>query len=204
MMSEQRASEYLVELHRHLREAQVSNDAGQAQDFEQATVKCGDMVRAATKAGGTVFFIGNGGSAGIASHMAIDFTKNGGMRALAFNDGAYLTCLGNDLGFDQVFAKPLEMHARKGDVLIAISSSGRSANILNGVHTAKARGCQVITFSGFTPDNPLRGRGDVNFYLGTGEYGFVEVGHLALIHTILDLSMGWGTKSAGTHVKAAE
>jgi D-sedoheptulose 7-phosphate isomerase len=203
-MSEQRASEYLVQLHRHLSAAQVSNSAGHAQNFEEATVKCGDMVKAATLAGGTVFFIGNGGSAGIASHMAIDFTKNGGYRALAFNDGAYLTCLGNDLGFDQVFAKPLEMHARKGDVLIAISSSGRSANILNGVDTAKARGCQVITFSGFTSDNPLRARGDVNFFLASGEYGFVEVGHLALIHTILDLSMGWGNKSAGIQAKAAE
>lgn len=203
-MSEQRASGYLGQLHRHLSEAQVSNDAGQAQNFEEAAAKCGDMVKSATKAGGTIFFIGNGGSAGIASHMAIDFTKNGGYRALAFNDGAYLTCLGNDLGFDQVFAKPLEMHARKGDVLIAISSSGRSANILNGVEAAKARGCNVITFSGFTADNPLRSRGDVNFYLASGEYGFVEVGHLALIHTILDLSMGWGTQSAGIEAKAAE
>ena len=65
--------------------------------------------------------------------MAIDFTKNGGLRALAFNDGSTLTCLGNDLGYENVFAKQIELHARPGDMLVAISSSGRSANILKGV-----------------------------------------------------------------------
>ena len=70
-------------------------------------------------------FIGNGGSAGIASHSAIDFTKNGSMPALAFNDGAALTCLGNDLGYDSVFAAQIEARGRPGDLLIAISSSGK-------------------------------------------------------------------------------
>jgi D-sedoheptulose 7-phosphate isomerase len=199
-----RASRYLAQLHRHLTEAAATDAAGRALDLEEALDEAGKTARAVTEAGGTVYFIGNGGSAGIASHMAIDFTKNGGMRALAFNDGSYLTCLGNDLGFDQVFAKPLEMHARKGDLLIAISSSGRSANILNGVDMARKRGCRILTFSGFSTDNPLRGRGDFNFYLGSGEYGFVEVGHLALIHTILDLAMGWGKETAGQTAKAAE
>ena len=161
------------------------------------------MARGATEGGGTIFFIGNGGSAGIASHMAIDYSKNGGMRALAFNDGAYLTCLGNDLGFEQVFAKALDLHARKGICSIAISSSGRSANILNGVDIARERGCSVITFTGFGPDNPLRGRGDLNFYLASEDYGFVEVGHLALIHSILDLAMGWGKDSARTKSKSS-
>lgn len=191
-----RALRYLEELHRHLAETEVTDGAGRRVDVGDASVRAGKMAETAAAAGGTVFFIGNGGSAGIASHMAIDFTKNGGIRALAFNDGAYLTCLGNDLGFERVFAKPLEMHARPGDVLIAISSSGRSANILNGVEAARARGCSVITFSGFGAENPLRGRGDLNFYLASNEYGFVEIGHLALIHTILDLSMGWGSQDA--------
>ena len=72
-------------------------------------------------------FVGNGGSAGIASHLAIDFSKNGGLRSLAFNDASALTCLGNDLGYENVFAKQIDFHARAGDLLIAISSSGRSA-----------------------------------------------------------------------------
>ena len=83
-------------------------------------------------------FVGNGGSAGIASHLAIDFSKNGGMRAMAFNDPSALTCLGNDLGYENVFAKQIEFHGRAGDLLIAISSSGRSPNILNAVKAARA------------------------------------------------------------------
>jgi len=142
-------------------------------------------------AGNKIIFIGNGGSAGIASHLAIDFSKNGGMRALAFNDPSALTCLGNDLGYENVFAKQLDFHARPGDLLIAISSSGRSPNILCAVRTARNRDCKVATFSGFTELNELRRTGDVNFYVRSHEYGFVEISHLALCHAVLDIDMGW-------------
>lgn len=136
-----------------------------------------------------LMFVGNGGSAAIASHMAIDYSRNGGMSATAFNDGAALTCLGNDFGYEYVFAKQIQFHGRAGDVLIAISSSGRSANILKAVEAARLRGCAVVTLSGFASDNPLRRSGDVNFYVASGEYGFVEIAHLALIHSWLDLAL---------------
>jgi D-sedoheptulose 7-phosphate isomerase len=137
-----------------------------------------------------VFFIGNGGSAGICSHQATDWMRNGGFSALALNDGAALTCLGNDLGFEQVFARQIEMHGRPGDLLIAISSSGNSPNILRGVEAARAAGLHVLTLSGFKPDNKLRRLGDVNFYVPSERYGWVEISHLALCHAILDASMG--------------
>jgi len=143
-------------------------------------------------AGNKIIFIGNGGSAGIASHLAIDFSKNGGLRSLAFNDPSALTCLGNDLGYENVFAKQLDFHARPGDLLIAISSSGRSPNILGAVKMARTRDCKVTTFSGFTEENELRRTGDVNFYVRSREYGFVEIAHLALCHAVLDIDMGWG------------
>jgi D-sedoheptulose 7-phosphate isomerase len=141
-----------------------------------------------------IIFVGNGGSAGIASHLAIDFSKNGGLRSLAFNDASALTCLGNDLGYENVFAKQLDFHARPGDMLIAISSSGRSPNILEAVKVARGRDCKVVTYSGFTETNELRQTGDVNFYVraNKNEYGFVEVAHLALCHAVLDIDMGWG------------
>ena len=142
-----------------------------------------------------IIFVGNGGSAGIASHLAIDFSKNGGLRALAFNDPSALTCLGNDLGYENVFAKQLEFHARPGDLLIGISSSGRSPNILAAVKMARARDCKVVTFSGFTEENDLRKTGDINFFVRSREYGFVEVSHLALCHAVLDIDMGWGRPS---------
>jgi D-sedoheptulose 7-phosphate isomerase len=110
---------------------------------------------------------------------------------MAFGDGAVLTCLGNDLGYENVFARQIEWHGRAGDVLIAISSSGKSPNILNGVQAARSQGGTIVTFSGFREDNPLRKAGDVNFYVRAMEYGFVEVAHQAILHAILDIDMGW-------------
>jgi D-sedoheptulose 7-phosphate isomerase len=141
----------------------------------------------ATSRGNKLMFIGNGGSAAIAGHMAIDFSKNGEMPAMCFNDGAALTCLGNDFGYEEVFAQQLRFHARRGDVLVAISSSGKSENILRAVHVAQQIGCSVITLSGFAPDNPLRSLGEVNFYVALSDYGLVEVAHTALIHAVVEL-----------------
>jgi D-sedoheptulose 7-phosphate isomerase len=138
-----------------------------------------------------VMFVGNGGSAAIASHMAIDYSKNGGFSALAFNDGAALTCLANDLGYDRVFAEQVAQHGRSGDLLVAISSSGSSANIVNAAVAARARDIAVLTLSGFEPDNRLRALGDINIYVPSGLYGFVEIAHLTFCHAILDIVMGW-------------
>ena len=98
-------------------------------------------------AGNKLVFFGNGGSAAIASHMGTDYSKNGNVRALALNDSSMLTCLGNDLGFDRVFAKQIDLHARSDDVVVAISSSGSSANILNavqGAHQMRSRNLQRL------------------------------------------------------------
>lgn len=149
------------------------------------------LARQAHDGGYKLMFIGNGGSSTIASHMAEDFSKAADIRAIAFNDPAFLTCLGNDLGFDQVFSKQIELFAKAGDVLVAISSSGNSQNILNGVLAAREKGCRVVTLSGFGPDNSLRGLGDYNIYVPNSEYGFVEITHSAICHAILDIAMGW-------------
>lgn len=139
------------------------------------------------KASGKIMLIGNGGSAAIASHEAIDFWRAGGVEAMAFNDPVQLTCISNDFGYENVFAKPIGMFARPSDLLIAISSSGRSLNILKGVEAAKEKKCGVITFSGFAVDNPLRSLGNINFYIDSHNYGHVELAHLSLIHSIADM-----------------
>lgn len=133
-----------------------------------------------------IIIIGNGGSAGIASHLAIDYSKNGGIPAMTFSDASALTCLSNDYGYEHVFSKQIEFHMHRNDILVAISSSGKSVNILNAVYAAKKLGNLVMTFSGFDIGNPLNKLGDVNFYIDSNEYGFVEVAHLALGHTLLD------------------
>lgn len=138
---------------------------------------------------GTIFFVGNGGSAAIASHMAIDYTKNGGYRAMAFNDAAALTCLSNDLSYEDVFSCQIGKWAEIGDIVFAISSSGESPNILKAAEYARRQGCFVVTLSAFKANNRLRRMGDINFYVPTMEYGFAEITHLAILHSILDLAL---------------
>ena len=168
----------------------VSDQSGKTLGQGEALTTAIGWARGAHANGRKLVFIGNGGSAGIASHMATDYSKNGNMRSLALNDGAMLTCLANDLGYQNVFAKQIDLHAVSGDLLIAISSGGRSQNILEGVSVARQRGCKIITLSGFAADNPLRKLGDINFYLPSDQYGYVEIGHLAICHAILDFACG--------------
>ena len=129
----------------------------------------------------------NGGSAGIAMHTLEDYATTGGLRTIDFYGPAMLTCIANDYGYEHVFAKQIEMFAEAGDMLFAISSSGKSPNIIMAAEAAKSRGCVVITFSGFEAVNPLRKMGRVNFYTPSNHYGFVEIAHQTLIHCILDL-----------------
>jgi D-sedoheptulose 7-phosphate isomerase len=172
--------------------------AGVSVSPDQAIKHVHEALRACVTGPNKVMFIGNGGSAGIAGHMAIDFTKNGGVRSMTFNDASSLTCLANDLGYENVFAKQVEMQGVAGDVLIAISSSGESKNILRAVDEAVAKGCRVVTLSGFSPGNALRKTGSVNFYVKSSVYGFVETAHQVILHAILDTAMGWTKAAAHT------
>src|SRR5260370_1111303 len=131
----------------------------------------------ARERGGRVIFIGNGGSAGIASHLAIDLSKNAGVPATCFNDASAITCLANDYGFEEWLAHAVRLNARPGDCLVAISVSGRSKNILNAVAKAREMKLEVVTMSGMSPDNPLRSLGDVNYWVDSRSYNIVETAH---------------------------
>jgi len=137
----------------------------------------------------TLYFIGNGASATMSSHMALDFTKNGGINALAFNDSAFLTAISNDISYDSVFSFCIEKFGKPGDLLVAISSSGNSQNIINGVEAATAKEMNTVTLSGMKPDNPLRQLGDLNVYVPAETYGIVECCHQILLHCWLDRHM---------------
>lgn len=137
-----------------------------------------------------IILIGNGGSAAIAEHMAIDLTKNARLRAISISGSPQLTTFANDYGYERVYSKGIEAYADKGDVLVAISSSGRSVNILNAVVSARKKGCKVITFSAFDKNNPLKKSGDINIYVEGNAYGYVEIIHNLLIHYINDWIIG--------------
>jgi D-sedoheptulose 7-phosphate isomerase len=164
----------------------VIDKEGKVADLKLGFEKAIDLITARGKRGKKMMFIGNGASASIASHMAADFWKNSEIRATAFNDAALLTCISNDFGYNQVFEKPIKMFANSGDILVAISSSGKSENIIRGVRMARSKRCNVITLSGFHKDNPLRSLGDINFYVPSSSYGQVEVVHHSICHCMLD------------------
>ena len=136
-----------------------------------------------------LFFIGNGGSSAIASHMTADFMKNGGMNTYSLYDNAVTTCMGNDYGYEYIFSKPMEFLVQEGDLVVAISSSGNSANIVNGIVTAKKKKAEVITFTGFLEDNKARQLGDVNLYVPCAKYGLVESIHNQILQQVVDMIM---------------
>lgn len=175
------------------RRIEATDGRGIRSSLDDAVADATAAARATHDAGNKLIFIGNGGSASISSHMAVDYSKNGRIRAVALNDAAVLTALANDFGYERVFAGQIEQHAQPGDLLVAISSSGTAPSVLHAVDAARNRNCRVFTFSGFSANNPLRARGDLNFYVPATEYAFVEISHLVVCHAILDLSMGWGT-----------
>ena len=154
------------------------------------------LIRRQAGRGGSLYFIGNGASASIASHQAVDFWKGTGIPATAFNDAALLTCISNDFGYERVFEKPLELFLKTKDVLIAISSSGSSPNILRASVLARKKRSVIITLSGFRPGNRLRKCGDLNFYVPAVSYGLVEVIHHSILHCILDTMVKQGRKRA--------
>ena len=137
-----------------------------------------------------LIIVGNGGSAAMSSHVAVDFTKNAGIRAINFNEADLLTCFANDYGYEHWVSQALKFYAEKGDLAILISSSGSSKNILNGAATARELGLRIMTFSGFKPENPLRQLGDINFYVDSRGYNIVEMTHHVWLVALVDKVIG--------------
>jgi len=136
-----------------------------------------------------LFFIGNGGSSAIASHMTADFMKNGGMNTYNLYDNAVTTCMGNDYGYEYIFSKPMEFLVRENDLVVAISSSGNSQNIINAIGTARRKMADVITFTGFQQDNKAKQAGDVNVYVPCDRFGIVESIHNLMLQQVVDMIM---------------
>lgn len=158
-----------------------------SKDFEQGMGELIALFSAIKEQEKQVFFIGNGGSSAIASHMTADFMKNGGMRTYNLYDNAVTTCMGNDYGYEYIFSKPLEFLLNEGDLLVAISSSGNSPNILNAIRIANNKNASVVTFTGFKEDNQAKQAGDWNVYVPLEHYGIVESIHNLILQQIVDV-----------------
>ena len=159
-------------------------------DVSQELIKMKEMLLEVKKNGKKVIVAGNGGSAAMASHVAVDFTKQGGIRTVNFNEADLITCFANDYGYEHWVEKAVEFYGDKDDVVILISSSGSSKNMVNSALAAKQLGMYVVTFTGFNADNILKQEGNLNFWLNSKAYNVVENTHQIWLLMVCDLIIG--------------
>jgi D-sedoheptulose 7-phosphate isomerase len=148
--------------------------------------KASNIINEASHNNKKIIIVGNGGSAAISSHVAVDFTKAAGVRAINFNEADLITCFANDYGYENWVSMALKSYSDSGDVVILISSSGASMNIINAANTARDMKNKILTFSGFSSSNPLRSLGDVNFWVDSTSYNYVEMTHHIWLVAICD------------------
>jgi D-sedoheptulose 7-phosphate isomerase len=142
-----------------------------------------ELVRQAER---IIYLIGNGASASMASHFAADLAKNADLHTEVFTDISLITAVANDLSYDMVFLAPLRRRLKAGDMVVAISSSGNSPNVVKAAEFAASRKATVVTLSAMEADNALRQLGALNFWLPTETYGMAETGHAAILHHWMD------------------
>jgi len=169
-----------------LRRLSVSNAEGDLLEADVAFTLLHERVRQTSARHGFLYFCGNGASAAMASHMSADWLKNGGVRSAVLTDNAMLSAYGNDTGYENTFAGPLSRLGTADDVLVTISSSGTSPNVVKAIEVAKVIGMFVVTLSAFREANPSRRMGDINFYVPGATYGVVECAHQVILHAWLD------------------
>ena len=153
-------------------------------------VRLKDVLIATQAAGKKVILAGNGGSAAIASHCTVDLTKGAGIRCVNFNEPDLITCLANDYGYERWLEQALRLYADAGDLVILISSSGRSPNMIFAAQHALQRSLRLVTFTGFDADNPLRRLGELNFWVDHRSYNVVEMTHHIWLLAVCDLLIG--------------
>lgn len=159
-------------------------------DVRSQLIELKNLMTEAQGRGNKVIIAGNGGSAAIASHCAVDFTKNAHIRCVTFNEPSLITCLANDYGYERWLEKALEFYAEEGDLIILISSSGKSPNMVRAAEFARRGGFPVVTFTGFVIDNPLKMLGKLNFWVDSRAYNIVEMTHQIWLLAVCDLIIG--------------
>ena len=134
-----------------------------------------------------VYIVGNGGSASIASHVSVDFAKVARVPSSTFNNSNLITCFANDYGYENWVVEAIKAYTNINDLIILISSSGTSKNIVNAAQYCKDNYIDLITLSGFTKDNPLSTLGNVNFHIESTEYNYIEMSHHIILLALVDI-----------------
>jgi D-sedoheptulose 7-phosphate isomerase len=183
-------NEFFEKLSELLLSIEVTGRDGAPLSLEDGAEQTVQMMLDTKSAAQKVLLAGNGGSSAIVSHVQNDLCKATGVKAMVFTEQPLLTALANDEGYGSVFEWPINMWAESNDLFMTVSSSGQSENIVRGLKAAREKGCRVITMSGFDPNNTSRELGDLNFYVPSSVYAYVETAHTALAHYLT-------TKAAG-------
>lgn len=173
---------YLNKIHSALCATEITDRNGEIIDQESALIRLSEYSHEISRKRQTLFFVGNGASATMASHMAADFCKTCGIKGMAFNDIALMTAVSNDIHYEACFALPLARFALAGDLLITISSSGNSPNVIEAIRVARELKMGVVTFSAMQSENKTRRLGDLNFWVPASTYGLAEAAHQTLLH----------------------
>jgi len=149
-------------------------------------LKAADLIKETKNKGGKIILAGNGGSAAMASHVAVDFTKNASIRAINFNEADLITCFANDYGYENWVEQALKFYANENDLIVLISSSGNSMNMVNAANYCKQVNMDVITLTGFSDKNKLCNLGKINFWVDSSEYNIVEMTHHIILLLLVD------------------
>jgi|TARA_B100001964_G_scaffold242517_1_gene317601 D-sedoheptulose 7-phosphate isomerase len=145
----------------------------------------------AQKSGKKILIFGNGGSAAIASHFSVDLTKNAKIRCINYNEADLITCFSNDFGYERWIEMAIKFYADKGDILIVISSSGKSKNMINACLAGRGKKIsKIITLTGHSQNNPVKKLGDINLWVNSKAYNYIENVHQFWLLSLVDLVIG--------------
>jgi len=174
-------------LHQYLSEISFRNIEGTEIDSNKGFLEWVENVQNIRESNNTIYFVGNGASASMACHFAADMAKNGKIKTQVFTDVSLITAIANDISYDEVFAEPIKLQMTKNDMLVAISSSGNSKNIIRACEECRLKNGKIVTLSAMKRDNALNSIGDINIYIPAQTYGWAESGHTVILHYWMDL-----------------
>lgn len=169
-----------------LRNLETTGSDMAALECDQAFARFKELAEGARNDGRVIYLVGNGASASMASHFAADLAKNAHLHTQVFTDISLITAVANDLCYEEVFVEPLRRRMHPGDILVCISSSGNSKNVVNAAAYASKHGGTVVTLSAMKPENALRRIGALNFWVPAATYGLAETAHAAVLHYWMD------------------
>ena len=142
------------------------------------------------KKSGKIIIFGNGAGASIASHVATDFTKNAKVTAMSFDSSTYLTCLSNDYGYDKWVVNAIKHYYKKNDLIILLSASGNSLNIVNAAKYCNKKLIRYISISGFSKNNRLNKISKNKIWIDSSSWNFVEILQLTILLSYVDQLIG--------------